>query len=96
MTIFVAKVQYFISVKTLSVDSMTWNSQDVIFFCKINAKKPIKMHTYYSEMKILLLCNCLVFLVQLCSSCVEQLFTECITHSTALSCWATKMEKLEK
>ena len=31
MTIFVAKVQYFISVKTLSVDSMTWNSQDVIF-----------------------------------------------------------------
>ena len=29
MTILVAKLQYFISVKTLSVESMTWNSQNV-------------------------------------------------------------------
>ena len=29
MTILVPKLQYFISVKTLSVDCITWNSQNV-------------------------------------------------------------------
>jgi hypothetical protein len=36
MTILVAKLQYFISVKTLSVDSLTWNSQNVnlmLYYC---------------------------------------------------------------
>jgi hypothetical protein len=50
MTILVAKLQYFISVKTLYVESMTWNSQNVNLMQYF--QKNIKITYYNLEIKV--------------------------------------------
>ena len=54
MTILVAKLQYFIGVKTFSVDCITWNSQNFKLMLYLT-KKHIKINFFYVEFKVLFL-----------------------------------------
>ena len=85
MTIFVAKLQYFTSVKTLSVDSITWNSQNVNLMQNYQ-KKTCKNQLFLVGIKSFIP-NCLVWLAH----CPKEInhtsllhLTMCITYRAAL------------